>query len=49
MDSSEIDSYTVMVMADPLAPVRRFQVPKALVRKAAWGAAVVVVLLSAAV
>ena len=44
-----MDAYTVMVMADPLAPVRRFQVPKALVRRAVWIAIAAALILSAAV
>jgi len=44
-----MDSYTVMVMDNPLAPVRRYQVPKVLVRRAAWIAVACFVALSAAV
>jgi len=43
-----MDAYSVMVMAGPLAPVRRYQVPKVLVRRCAWIATAVVLLLSAA-
>ena len=49
MDSREFDSYTVMVMEDPLAPVRRYQVPKVLVRRAAWFAVAVAVVIAGAV
>ena len=43
-----MDAYTVMVMENPLAPVRRYQVPKVLVRKIYWIAAVFVLALSGA-
>jgi murein DD-endopeptidase MepM/ murein hydrolase activator NlpD len=43
-----MEVYSVMVMADPLAPVKRYQVPKVLVRKVAWIAAGVGLVIAAA-
>ena len=43
-----MDAYTVMVMENPLAPVRRFQVPKVLVRRVFWIVGAVVLALSGA-
>ena len=43
-----MDTYTVMVMENPLAPVRRFQVPKSLVRRAVLLAVAVVLAIAGA-
>jgi murein DD-endopeptidase MepM/ murein hydrolase activator NlpD len=43
-----MDAYTVMVMENPLAPVRRYQIPKVLVRRVYWIVAAVVLVFSGA-
>ena len=42
-----MDTYSLIVVSDETAPVRRFEVRKDLVKRAAWGGGAVVVLLLA--
>jgi len=41
-----MDSFTVMVVSDERSPVRRFQVPRVLVRRAVWGGVAIAFLAS---